>query len=148
MNMANSKKLLPTQLINFMNALEVATGVLIMCHALWPARSPDLSYCNFHLRGTLRDKAYVNKFHSLHLLKENNLQEISVIPRQQICNISRKTFSRCEAPSKVDPTVEVKRQRKLGLYPAVPEGHGNSVLMVNWTPLSINIDLSILEKKL
>jgi hypothetical protein len=51
---------------------------------------------HFYLWGTLNDKVHANNPHPLREMKENILQEISVIPRQ-ICRVSRNIFSRCEA---------------------------------------------------
>jgi hypothetical protein len=59
--------------------------------------SPNLNPCDFYVWGTLKDKVYVNKPHSLQELKENIHQEIFVIQRQQLCHVSRNIFSRCKA---------------------------------------------------
>jgi hypothetical protein len=51
---------------------------------MWPLRSPDLNHCDFHSRGTLKDKEFVKNSHPLRepkkifgkklpLRQENNL---------------------------------------------------------------------------
>jgi hypothetical protein len=69
---------------NSMNVLAEDSGERVISQGLWPARSPDLKPCNFHLWGTLNDKVYVNNYHSLRELKENIRQGISVIPRKKL----------------------------------------------------------------
>jgi hypothetical protein len=46
----------------------------------WPARSPDLSPCDFFLRGYLKEKGFKHRPGSLEDLKEKIQQEIDSIP--------------------------------------------------------------------
>ena len=46
----------------------------------WPARSPDLSPCDFFLWGYLKEKVFKHRPRSLEDLKERIRQEIDVIP--------------------------------------------------------------------
>jgi hypothetical protein len=48
-----------------MNVLGEAFGKQVMRQGLLPAHSSDLNSCDFHLWGTLKDKAYMNNPHSL-----------------------------------------------------------------------------------
>jgi hypothetical protein len=49
----------------FINVLAEVFGEQIISQGLWPARSPNLNPCHFHLWGMLKDKVYVNNPHSL-----------------------------------------------------------------------------------
>lgn len=50
----------------------------------WPARSPDLSPCDFYLWGYLKGRVYVDRPNNLNQLKENIRREIREIPRQTL----------------------------------------------------------------
>jgi hypothetical protein len=46
----------------------------------WPARSPDLSVCNYFLWGYLKAKVFINRAHTFHELKVAIEHEIAAIP--------------------------------------------------------------------
>lgn len=50
----------------------------------WPARSPDLSVCDFFLWGYLKSKVYVNKPRTLEDLKEAITQEVASITAEML----------------------------------------------------------------
>ena len=46
----------------------------------WPARSPDLSMCDFFLWGYLKDKVFRHRPHTIEDLKQKITEEIEAIP--------------------------------------------------------------------
>lgn len=48
----------------------------------WPARSPDLSICDFFLWGSLKEKVFKRRPHTLAELRERIIEEVNVIPRE------------------------------------------------------------------
>lgn len=54
----------------------------------WPARSPDLSMCDFYLWGYLKSKVYVRKPRNLIELKEAIREEISLIEEETIVKVT------------------------------------------------------------
>jgi hypothetical protein len=74
-----------------MNELAEVHGEWVLSQGVRPARSPDFSLCNFDLWDMLKDDLYVNNPHWPRELKENILQEISLIPRQNL-PVSRNIF--------------------------------------------------------
>lgn len=53
----------------------------------WPARSPDLSACDFFLWGYLKSKVYVHKPRDLNDLKEAIRAEISAISEETVAKV-------------------------------------------------------------
>lgn len=47
----------------------------------WPARSPDLSICDFFLWGYLKEKVFKSRPHTLPELRERITEEVNAIPR-------------------------------------------------------------------
>ena len=62
----------------------------------WPARSPDLSPCDFFLWGSLKGQVYQNKPRTLEELKTNISNAISAIPEQQLQRVSENMFTRVQ----------------------------------------------------
>lgn len=46
----------------------------------WPARSPDLSICDFFLWGYLKEKVFKRRPHTLPQLRERIIEEVNAIP--------------------------------------------------------------------
>jgi hypothetical protein len=46
----------------------------------WPARSPDLSICDFFLWGYLKEKVFKHRPHTQPELKEWIIEEVNAIP--------------------------------------------------------------------
>ena len=64
----------------------------------WPARSPDLSPCDFYLWGYLKSRVYVNRLRSLQDLKANIREEIANIPADTLVWVmanARNRFIQC-----------------------------------------------------
>ena len=47
----------------------------------WPARSPDLSICDFFLWGSLKEKVFKRRPHTLPVRRERIVEEVNAIPR-------------------------------------------------------------------
>ena len=62
----------------------------------WPARSPDLSPCDFFLWGYLKAKVYEHRPTTIPALKEAIVREIAAIPREMINNVMRTFRSRLQ----------------------------------------------------
>ena len=60
----------------------------------WPARSPDLSPCDFYLWGYLKSRVYVNRPRSLLDLKANIREEIGNIPADTLVRVMANTRNR------------------------------------------------------
>ncbi|QQP34944.1 Transposable element Tc3 transposase, partial [Caligus rogercresseyi] len=60
----------------------------------WPARSPDLSPCDFYLWGYLKSRVYVNRPRSLPDLKANIREEIANIPADTLVRVMANTRNR------------------------------------------------------
>jgi hypothetical protein len=58
---------------------EAFTEERTVSKGLWPARSPDLSKCDFCLWGYLKGKAYESNPHTLDELRKNMLNAIQTI---------------------------------------------------------------------
>jgi len=54
---------------------------------LWPARSPDLSACDYFLRGYLKNRVFISKPRTIAELKQSIKEEIAVIPEQMTCRV-------------------------------------------------------------
>jgi hypothetical protein len=66
----------------------------------WPARSPDLSPCDFFLWGYLKEKVFKHRPRSLEDLKERIRQEINAIPpeiTQRVMKNFRERLQKCFA---------------------------------------------------
>jgi hypothetical protein len=66
----------------------------------WPARSPDLSPCDFSLWGYLQEKVFKHLPRSLEDLKERIRQEIDAIPpeiTQRVMKNFRERLQQCVA---------------------------------------------------
>ena len=48
----------------------------------WPTRSPDLSACDYFLRGYLKSRVFISKPRTIAELKQNIKEEIAAIPEQ------------------------------------------------------------------
>ena len=73
----------------------------------WPARSPDLSPCNFYLWGYLKSRVYVNRPRSLQDLKANIQEEIANIPADTLVRVmanARNRFILCMDNGGTSPT--------------------------------------------
>lgn len=57
----------------------------------WPARSPDLSMCDFFLSGYLKDKVFRHRPHTIEDLKQKITEEIEAIP-VETCRKSYESF--------------------------------------------------------
>ncbi|KAF0710687.1 Reverse transcriptase domain-containing protein, partial [Aphis craccivora] len=65
----------------------------------WPARSPDLSMCDFFLWGYLKDKVFRHRPHTIEDLKQKITEEIEAIP-VETCRKSYESFrDRLQQPS-------------------------------------------------
>lgn len=53
----------------------------------WPARSPDLSACDFFLWGLLKSKVYINKPRTLDELKDAIRSEVAAIERETVVKV-------------------------------------------------------------
>lgn len=60
----------------------------------WPARSPDLSPCDFYLWGYLKSRVYVNHPRSLLDLKANIREEIANLPADTLVRVIANTRNR------------------------------------------------------
>jgi len=49
---------------------------------LWPARSPDLSACDYFLWGYLKSRIFISKPRTIAERKQNAKEEIAAIPEQ------------------------------------------------------------------
>lgn len=57
----------------------------------WPARSPDLSVCDFFLWGYLKEKVFKHRPHTLPELRERIVEEVNAIPRD-MCERAARSF--------------------------------------------------------
>ena len=62
---------------------------------MWPPWSPDLTVCDFHLWGYLKNKVYVRNPHTLDELKNYIRREINLITAQQLTRGNLSFMSRC-----------------------------------------------------
>jgi hypothetical protein len=62
----------------------------------WPARSPDLSPCDFFLWGYLKEKVFKHDPRSLEDLKERIQQEINAIPPEITRRVMKNFWERLE----------------------------------------------------
>lgn len=60
----------------------------------WPARSPDLSVCDFFLWGFLKFKVYQTRPRNLHELKQRITEEIQMIPQEMLEKVFESFFKR------------------------------------------------------
>jgi hypothetical protein len=58
--------------------------IFLRCDIGWPARSPDLTPCDFFLWGFLKAKVYARRPGTIEQLKEAIRQEIAAIPPAMI----------------------------------------------------------------
>ena len=63
---------------------------------LWPPPSLDLSLCYFYLWGTLKQKVYANNPHNLDQLKENIMNAIRRITREELQAVSANVVKRVQ----------------------------------------------------
>ena len=64
----------------------------------WPARSPDLSSCDFFLWGFLKSRVYVNRPRTLQDLKANiqaEIANITVATLERVMGNARNRFMQC-----------------------------------------------------
>jgi hypothetical protein len=81
---------------DFLTALERVFGDwIIISHGLWPARSPDLTPCDFYLWGNLKDKIYRTNPHTEVELKKNVQREILNVSQEEILRSNSKPIKRC-----------------------------------------------------
>jgi hypothetical protein len=66
--------------------------VSLMGDVGWPARSPELSICDFLLWGYLKKKVFQYRPHTLPELKERIIEEVNAIPRE-MCEPAVQSFS-------------------------------------------------------
>ena len=84
--MAVLKEHFPERLISIRGDLE------------WPARSPDLTPCDFFLWGFLKSRVYVNRPSTLEDLKTNIQEEIANITPAMLARVmtnARNRFTQC-----------------------------------------------------
>ena len=62
----------------------------------WPARSPDLSICDYFLWGYLKDKVFRSRPHTLAELKERITDEVNAIPRDMCARAARNFWDRLQ----------------------------------------------------
>lgn len=62
----------------------------------WPPRSPDLTAPDFFLWGYLKQKVYINKPHTLTMLKKNIEEEITAIAQTMLVSTMRNVLKRAE----------------------------------------------------
>jgi hypothetical protein len=77
-----------------MNALrEIFPGRLVSLRGDvgWPARSPDLSLCDFFLWGYLKEKVFKHRPHTLPELKERIIEDVNAIP-SEMCERAVQSF--------------------------------------------------------
>jgi hypothetical protein len=79
------------------NVLNKVTEGKLICHRLWPARSPDLYPCDLSVWGNLKNKVYSNNPHILDELKhifepitsvkvsELKLVSNNILKRPEVC---------------------------------------------------------------
>lgn len=60
----------------------------------WPARSPDLTPCDFFLWGHLKTKIYKNRHPNINSLREAIFAECALINDQQLANVRRAFYDR------------------------------------------------------
>jgi hypothetical protein len=84
-----------------MQALSDVGDRIISC-GIWPARSPDLTPCDFFLWGCLKDKVYKSNLRTEEQLKENIRREIANIPSEQLQRVNQNLFRRCEECVRVE----------------------------------------------
>lgn len=53
----------------------------------WPARSPDLSACNFFLWGYLKSRVFVSRVPNLEILKRRISEEVKAIPPEMLVKV-------------------------------------------------------------
>jgi hypothetical protein len=58
----------------------------------WPARSPDLSICDFFLWGYVKEKVFKYRPHTLPELKERIIEAVNAIPRE-MCERAVQSFN-------------------------------------------------------
>ena len=78
-----------------MNVLQSVFEDRIISRGLWPARSPDLSACDYYLWGNLKEKVYVNNPRTLQELKDNIRNEVNLISIDELQKVSQNMFTRC-----------------------------------------------------
>lgn len=60
----------------------------------WPARSPDLTPCDFFLWGFIKDNVYAERVHSLEELKNRVRRAIALITPQMLAKVHLETIKR------------------------------------------------------
>jgi len=73
-SMTKLRQMFPTHLVSLRGDLR------------WPARSPDLSICDFFLWGYLKEKVFKHRPHTLEELKDRIREEIGAIPVEMCQN--------------------------------------------------------------
>ena len=63
---------------------------------LWPARSPEMTPCNFYLWGRLKDAVYKTYLCILEELKHNIRDEINNINRGELQRVMGNFIKRCQ----------------------------------------------------
>jgi hypothetical protein len=63
---------------------------------LWPARSPDLSACDYFLWGYLKSKVLISKPTTIEELKQRMKDEIAAIPEQMTRRVTENLWGRLE----------------------------------------------------
>jgi hypothetical protein len=58
----------------------------------WPAKSPDLSACNFFLWGYLKGKVYTGRLNYVTVLKQRIYEEIQYIPDDMLRKVTAEEF--------------------------------------------------------
>jgi len=76
-SMTKLRQMFPTRLVSLRGDLG------------WPARSPDLSICDFFLWGYLKEKVFRHRPHTLQELKRRIIEEVNAIPNQMCQNAAR-----------------------------------------------------------
>lgn len=67
----------------------------VISTGLWPARSPDLTVCDFYLWGNLKNKVYKSNPHTLEELKQNIRTEINAISEAELLRVNGNFLKRC-----------------------------------------------------
>jgi hypothetical protein len=79
-----------------MQALSDVFGDRIIGSDIWPARSLDLTPCDFFFWSCLKNQVYDSNLLTEEELKENIHREISNIPAEHLQKVNRSLFCLCE----------------------------------------------------
>jgi hypothetical protein len=78
-----------------MEDLREIFGEKIINRGLWPPRSPDLSVCDFHLWGKLKQNVYRNNPRTLEALENEIRSAIHDITEGKLQRVSQNFVRRC-----------------------------------------------------